>query len=76
LQSKLTRIKQVSLHADFQCYRGNQSYREYISSSHLPREGFGWDRVNFLCTGSYENVFWIFDENSGGNTAMLFVVAE
>lgn len=34
--------------------------------------GFGWDKVDFLHRGSYDAVLWIFDENSGDSTSLIF----
>lgn len=42
--------------------------RGIIKRSH----GFGWDRINVLCRGSHNTVFWIFDENCGDNTLIFF----
>lgn len=30
-------------------------------------QSFGWDKVTFLHSGSYDTVSWIFDENSGNS---------
>jgi len=32
---------------------------------------FGWDRVNFICRGLYNAVFWIFDENNDDSTLVF-----
>lgn len=37
---------------------------------------FVWERVNFLCRGLYNAVFWIFDDNSGDDIPMILLVAE
>lgn len=37
---------------------------------------FGWDRVSFLCGGSHNVLFWIFDENNTANMPMFLVDAE
>lgn len=42
----------------------------HISSKLLKTDShsFGWDIVNFLCRGSYDVMFWIFDEKNGDKT--------
>lgn len=32
---------------------------------------FVWGKINFLCRGWLNAVFWILDENSGDNTPMF-----
>lgn len=36
--------------------------------------GFSWDRVNFLCRGLYDVMFWILDENKGDSTQMFLLL--
>lgn len=33
--------------------------------------GFGWNKVNFLNRGLYDDVFWLFNENGGDYIPML-----
>lgn len=35
---------------------------------------FGWDRVDSLCRDSYDAIFWHYDENSGDNTPVFWLL--